>query len=207
MTSRRKPAIRRQRNRNGSRERKPRGFRPWGWVSLVLFLVIVALIVVPVIRHSLRTAERLEQRPTSPRVVRVHPEPTPATVTRAEKTFSFYTQLKRHFEIVLPEEERSARTDHGRHPVVHPGHYLIQVGSFRHWRRANALKAKLALWGIVAQINPVRISNGERWNRVQIGPIDRLNRLNALRQILSGHRLTMLLIQLNPSAQRSGPAR
>jgi cell division protein FtsN len=187
------------------RERKPKGFRPWGWVSLVLFLIIVALLVVPVIRHSLRTAERLEHRTTLPRVARAHPEPTPATVTRAEKTFSFYTQLKKRFEIVLPEEERSARTDHGRHPIVHPGRYLIQVGSFRHWQRANQLKAKLALWGIVAQINPVRISNGERWDRVQIGPIERLNHLNTLRRLLSRHRVTMLLIRLNPPGRGAGP--
>ncbi len=197
---------RQQRVRSSLRERKPRGFRPWGWVSLFLFLIIVALVVVPVIRRSLRTAERLEHRTAIPRVVQAHPEPTPATVKRAEKTFSFYTQLKRRFEIVLPEEERSARTDHGRHPIVHPGRYLIQVGSFRHWQRANQLKAKLALWGIVAQINPVRISNGERWDRVQIGPIDRLNRLNALRKLLSRHRVTTLLIRLNLPARGPGPA-
>jgi cell division protein FtsN len=175
-------------------------------VSLILLFVIIALIVVPIIRRSLKTAERLEHRATAPAMVRVHPEPTPATVKQAEKTFSFYTLLKRRFEIVLPEEERSARTDHGRHPVVHPGHYLIQVGSFRHWQRANRLKARLALWGVVAQINPVRISNGERWNRVQIGPVDRLDRLNALRHLLFQHHMTMLLIRLNPTVRKSRPA-
>lgn len=48
-------------------------------------------------------------------------------------------------------------------------HYLLQVGSFPSASDAEALKAKLALQGFRAEIQPVTI-NGQTWNRVRLGP-------------------------------------
>ncbi len=199
MAARTPPLPRHSKRRKRMRKNrgsKP-GFRPWGWVSVILALVVVLLLVAPVIRHSIRTAERLEHEGRHPIPQAVTPEPPTPALRRAERTFTFYHLLSRpRFEIVLPDEERNARTDHGHHPVRQPGHYLIQVGSFRHWARANQLKAQLAFWGIVAQINPVRISNGETWNRVQIGPIDEIRQLNTVRRALARHHMDSLLIEL-----------
>ncbi|HET7299800.1 MAG TPA: SPOR domain-containing protein [Oleiagrimonas sp.] len=47
--------------------------------------------------------------------------------------------------------------------------YLLQVGSFPNASDAEALKAKLALQGFRADIQPVTI-NGQTWNRVRLGP-------------------------------------
>ncbi len=47
--------------------------------------------------------------------------------------------------------------------------YLLQVGSFPNASDAEALKARLALQGFRAEIQPVTI-NGKTWNRVRLGP-------------------------------------
>ncbi|MHB1544550.1 MAG: SPOR domain-containing protein [Gammaproteobacteria bacterium] len=200
----RNPPQSRPGKRHKRKRQRPGGktsFRPWGWVSLLLAIVVVLLLVIPVIKHSIRTAERLEQRGRHPLPQTPKPKPPTPALRHAERTFSFYQLLTQpRFEIVHPDQVQNARTDYGHHPVRQPGQYLIQVGSFRRWAQANRLKAQLALWGIVAHINPVRIDHGETWNRVQIGPIGHLKQLNRVRTTLALHRVTSLLIELKHSS-------
>ncbi|EQD71033.1 sporulation domain-containing protein [mine drainage metagenome] len=203
MSTRNPPVIRpgRRRKRKRRQYASKASFRPWGWVSLLLAFVVVLLLVIPVIRHSIRTAERLEQRGRHPLPATPKPKPPTPALRHAERTFSFYQLLTRpRFEIANPGLVQNARTDYGHHPVRHPGQYLIQVGSFRRWSQANRLKAQLAFWGILAHIHSVRIDNGETWNRVQIGPIGHLRQLNQVRAALARHHVTSLLIELKHSS-------
>ncbi len=192
-----RPRVGKRPQRKPPRRGGQASFRPWGYVSLVLAFVVVVILVIPVIRHSIRTADRLEQRghPALPKTPQPKP-PTPAQ-RQAEKTFSFYQLLTQpHFEISHPDQVKNARTDYGHHPVRQPGQYLIQVGSFRHKARASRLRAQLALWGIVAQIRSARVPDGAIWNRVEIGPINHLRELNTVRTALARHHVATLLIQL-----------
>lgn len=189
--------TRRRKHRNPQRARRKGSFRPWGWVSLLLAFVVVILLVIPIIHHSIRTAEHLEQHGQPKRLEIPHPKPPPPGLHHAERTFTFYHLLTRpRFEIAHPDQVQSARTDYGHHPVSQPGRYLIQVGSFRRWSEADRLKAELAFWGIVAHISSVRIDHGETWHRVQIGPIGDLHQLNRVRSVLATHHVTSLLIAL-----------
>ena len=62
-------------------------------------------------------------------------------------------------------------------------HYLLQVGSFPSSGDAEALKAKLALKGFRAEIQPVTI-NGQTWNRVRLGPFSSASSLEAAKNKL-----------------------
>lgn len=61
--------------------------------------------------------------------------------------------------------------------------YLLQVGSFPNASDAEALKAKLALQGFRADIQPVTI-NGQTWNRVRLGPYSSASALEAAKNKL-----------------------
>lgn len=61
--------------------------------------------------------------------------------------------------------------------------YLLQVGSFPASSDAEALKAKLALKGFRADIQPVTI-NGKTWNRVRLGPYASASALESDKQKL-----------------------
>ncbi|MEO6968133.1 MAG: SPOR domain-containing protein [Rhodanobacteraceae bacterium] len=62
--------------------------------------------------------------------------------------------------------------------------YLLQVGSFPDGADADGMKAKLALQGFSASVQPVTI-NGQTWNRVRLGPFHSATELEAAKQRLS----------------------
>ncbi|TBR35788.1 MULTISPECIES: SPOR domain-containing protein [Dyella] len=62
--------------------------------------------------------------------------------------------------------------------------YLLQVGAFPSAADAEALKAKLALQGFVANVASVNV-NGQTYNRVRLGPFKSATELESAKQRLS----------------------
>lgn len=98
--------------------------------------------------------------------------------------FDFYTILP-ELEIAIPEEDlvEASRNPPPKTPDSSID-YMLQAGSFRNMEQADRLKAKLALQGIVASIQTVRIKDGETWHRVRVGPIQDIQTLNNTRKRL-----------------------
>lgn len=100
--------------------------------------------------------------------------------------FDFYTILP-ELEVTVPDEEivaaikthKSAKTTN---KSIQP--LMLQAGSFRKHDAADKLKATLALQGISARIQTITKSDGDKWHRVQVGPIRDLNLLNQTRHHL-----------------------
>ena len=97
--------------------------------------------------------------------------------------FDFYTILP-ELEIAIPEEELVEASKHPDKPADEKINYVLQAGSFRNPKQADQLKAKLALQGIEASIQTVRIKGGETWHRVRVGPIHDIATLNRTRKRL-----------------------
>lgn len=68
-------------------------------------------------------------------------------------------------------------------PAAGKASYLLQIGSFPNSGDAEALKAKLALQGFRANIQPVTI-NGQTWNRVRLGPFASASELETAKKKL-----------------------
>jgi cell division protein FtsN len=99
--------------------------------------------------------------------------------------FDFYTILP-ELEVAIPEEELIAASKQPATQNTDNGvEYMLQAGSFRSLEQADRLKAKLALQGIVASIQTVRIKDSETWHRVRVGPISDITTLNQTRKRLS----------------------
>ncbi|MDQ1303206.1 MAG: hypothetical protein QG595_1189, partial [Pseudomonadota bacterium] len=67
------------------------------------------------------------------------------------------------------------------------------AGAFPEFADADAVKARLALLGVVAEIQSAE-ADGRRFHRVRIGPIDDLDKLNRLRARLRQNRIEFMLI-------------
>lgn len=80
-------------------------------------------------------------------------------------------------------------------PVDTPGMYVLQMGAFIRQTEAESLKARLALVGMNARIQPVRVDR-QTYYRVRIGPTDDLAQLNADRARLQQHRFDSILLKL-----------
>ncbi|HHB12543.1 MAG TPA: SPOR domain-containing protein [Chromatiales bacterium] len=103
---------------------------------------------------------------------------------QTESRFDFYTLLP-NFEVEVPadesgpktparrtpkpREQRTPRSEPPRTPPTPAGRYILQAGSFKRYGEADALKARLALMGLHASIQKVKV--GETvYHRVRVGP-------------------------------------
>ena len=64
---------------------------------------------------------------------------------------------------------------------------IAAAGAFPEFADADAVKARLALLGIVAEIQSAE-ADGRRFHRVRIGPIDDLDKLNRLPDVIEARR-------------------
>ena len=126
------------------------------------------------------------------------PKKSPATAaSRVEDPWHFdFYQLLPKMEVVISDEElESAKSELSKERPHGP--YILQVGSFRHFSDADALKARLALLGIQAGIESIVVDNGNSWNRVRIGPFADIKRLKPVRRKLEHEQIAFIMIELN----------
>jgi cell division protein FtsN len=118
-------------------------------------------------------------------------EPAPE---QKESRFTFYDMLT-NFEVVIPEQEPDVTADVEPRPVVTPGLYVLQAGSFTRYEDADRRRAELALQGIESTIQRVTIDDST-YHRVRIGPTDDLEELNMLRSRLRAAKIDAIRIRL-----------
>jgi cell division protein FtsN len=119
--------------------------------------------------------------------------------------FDFYTILP-EMEVVLPEEdiptpakpepptEKIANATTSHTPTV----YLVQMGSFKNYKDADRLKAKLGFLGIESDIQSVTIANAQgksSVHRVRGGPYSQ-HQAQSLHQTLKDNQIRSMVIRV-----------
>ncbi len=143
-------------------------------------------------------APKLRDQQPVPVVTTGKPTETAAPAD-AKPKYDFYSVLP-EMEVVVPEEEiRSGATQPAPLPADaagNPQRFVLQAGSFRNNGDAEALKAKLALFGLRAHIMPVTV-NGADFFRVRVGPFADLRELDAARQTLQSNGISAIALRDN----------
>lgn len=173
------------------RERSPLGLL---WFVAGAVVALVAIMVFPSVRNALRKTESTTVQQAKSLGHRLAKTP-PAEPGTAAAHFDFYRILAHPAQILTSTESGEVSEEPATQPVAQPGHYVLQVASFRADSDAEALKAQLALWGVTANVESVNVQ-GETWHRVRVGPVSDLPTLNAVRKKLALHHLHPLLIRL-----------
>ena len=115
-----------------------------------------------------------EPRPASPAGAdKKKVDPKSGAATAQKPRFDFYTILP-EMEVIVPAREAK---NHVR--PAEPGAYFLQAGSFRTMADADTLKARLALLGMEAKIEPVSVED-DTWYRVRLGPFKDMDHLNQM---------------------------
>ena len=119
-------------------------------------------------------------------------KPDDKTAQQAEKPrFEFYKILPGAEEPVTEKQIKQAAK-----PGARPENYLLQAGSFQNPADADNLKARLALLGVEAAVEPVNVAEKGTWYRVRLGPYSKLDEINRLRQTLAQNGISASLVKV-----------
>jgi len=131
----------------------------------------------------------------SPDMGKALAKPDEMTTQQVEKPrFDFYKILPGAEEAVTEQQIKQAAK-----PGAPTEHFLLQVGSFQNPADADNLKARLALLGVEAGVEPVNLAEKGTWYRVRIGPYSKVDEINRLRQTLAQNGIEASLVKVKDS--------
>lgn len=116
--------------------------------------------------------------------------PEPET---AAPQFDFYTILPEK-EVVVPDYEINTRTREERVGQAKKANYIMQAGSFKEFKDADGLRAKLALMGIESRVEKAKVGN-VTWHRVKMGPYDRMASVSSIRARLRQNGIDVIVTE------------
>ena len=107
--------------------------------------------------------------------------------------FDFYTILPEK-EVVVPEYEIKTRTREERVGKAKETHYIMQAGSFKTFKEADQLRAKVAAMGYASKVQKAKVGS-VNWYRVKIGPYVQTGSVNTIRTRLRQHGIDVIITE------------
>ena len=165
----------------------------WIWFLGGLFsgLGLAALVLMKQWAPQLRDSDANAVKPAPPAA--------PAVAAEDKPKYDFYSVLP-EMEVVVPDAEvksaANAPTAAATTPPPAAGaqRYVLQAGSFRTSADAESLKAKLALLGLRASVQPVSI-NGTDYFRVRVGPYADLREVVGAKRTLESNGISAIALR------------
>jgi len=132
-------------------------------------------------------------------------EPGKTIVKPDEKTTQQVEKPRFEFYKILPGAEVPV-TEQQIKQAAKPGapveNYLLQVGSFHNPADADNLKARLALIGVEAGVEPIDLPEKGTWYRVRVGPYTKVDEINRVRQNLAQNGIEATLVKIKDPGSR-----
>jgi len=193
--------------KSGHKPKKPGQLPGWLWMLggltiglFVAFLVYLNNSTHPSQKNALAKVikETLKDVQAANKSKATQPSPPDTKKHETDKdkpapSFDFYYILP-ELEVRVPEQEIARQSATGKPDAVDID-YMLQVGSFKQHEQADQLKAKLAIHGITANIQSVRI-NDDTWHRVRVGPLQNLTTLNQVNKRLKENGFNAIIVKL-----------
>ncbi len=119
-------------------------------------------------------------------------KPDEKTTQQIEKPrFEFYKILPGAEEPVTEKQLKQAAKS-----GASVENYLLQIGSFQNPAEADNLKARLALIGVEAGVEPIELPEKGTWYRVRVGPYTKVEEINRVRQTLAQNGIDATLVKI-----------
>jgi cell division protein FtsN len=123
------------------------------------------------------------------------PEPAKAAKGEDKPRFDFYRILPGREEQVTERQMREAANKAGKAGATKDA-YFLQAGSFQNPADADNLKARIALMGLEANVEPANLAEKGVWYRVRLGPYTRVDEINRIRQQLTQNGVDASLVRI-----------
>ena len=196
----------------------------WVWVGIGLLLGIGLMLVVlgkdwaPLLRK--KNLPQPNPAATAPQASEPAVADTSKPKEPPKKSYDFYKVLEAN-EVVIPDAELSAKARAEQQakatapnatptpppapgvapPAAAGGRYILQAGSYPDAKGADEIKAKLALLGFQANVQPVTV-NGKAWHRVRLGPYASASDLESAKRSLTEAGITAIALKETPPGQQ-----
>ena len=122
---------------------------------------------------------------------------------RAEETkprFDFYRILPGQEETVTEQQLKQAAQAAAKAGAPSKDTYFLQAGAFQNPADADNLKAKLALLGLEASVEPTNLPDKGVWYRVRLGPYSNVEEINRMRKQLAENGVDASLVKVKDPA-------
>lgn len=166
------------------------------WFLLGGLVAVILVVMFPELLHSLKQVEHTTAIKAQKLRARLTPHSPESRKPITEPKLDFYQLLTRSSQVLTKKESAEVAPATPADTTSNRAKYIIQVASFRNKDDADTLKAQLALWGIVANVQSVTIKH-ENWERVRVGPMTNVDKVDEIQHQLIAHRIRPLLIKVN----------
>ncbi|SRR5579864_703997 len=120
--------------------------------------------------------------------------------TETKPRFDFYRILPGQEEPVTEKQMREADKQAAKSGAPKDS-YLLQAGAFPNPADADNLKAKLAMLGLEASVEPADLAEKGIWYRVRLGPYTQVDEINRIRQQLAQNGVNASLVRIKGVAK------
>jgi cell division protein FtsN len=176
-------------------------------IGFLIGLGVAAVIAIYFLKTPMPFLERARDKPPTgaPNLAEAAKQPAKAQEAKAETKprFDFYRILPGQEEPVTERQVREAARQAQKSGETVKETYLLQAGSFQNPADADNLKAKLALIGLEAAVEPANIPEKGIWYRVRIGPYTRLEEINRVRQQMVENGIEVSLVRIKDAPLRN----
>jgi cell division protein FtsN len=197
----------RPRNIPATRKRSSGGFMLGMFVGLFIGLTVSLMVAfylnktpIPFITAKKPTTK--SGAPAAPAAIPGLPPGAAPAATAEKPKFDFYKILPGQEETVsdkeLRERMRTARSQQETPRDV----YFIQAGSFQNPADADNQKARLAILGFESSVEPANLPDKGTWYRVRLGPYNKLDEINRIRQALAQSNIDASLVKIKEPSTR-----
>jgi cell division protein FtsN len=163
--------------------------------GFLLGLGVAAGIAIYFFKTPIPFTDRARVPEKAPPAGQALPEPPKSAKSEDKPRFDFYRILPGREEQVTERQMREAAKQVGK-PGAPKDSYFLQAGSFQNPADADNLKARLALMGVEASVEPANLAEKGVWYRVRLGPFTRIDEINRLRQQLAQNGVEASLVRI-----------
>ena len=179
-------------------DQKP-GVALWKWMLITAIIISFAVFLVylwsTATKPTVPQTTQIEQNKPGTGSTAAPQQEQKAEIKLEPKSpqFDFYTILPEK-EVVVPEYEIKTRTREERVGKAKETHYIMQAGSFKTFKEAEQLRAKLASMGINSKVQKGKVGI-VNWYRVKMGPYAQADSINAIRARLRKNGIDIIITE------------
>ncbi|MGZ5008381.1 MAG: SPOR domain-containing protein [Methylobacter sp.] len=185
-----------QHRNSASYRQRPQSLSLWRW--MLITASIISFVVFLVYLRSTGSKQVTAQPDVPAKTEEMKAEaPKPEKKTETGPVlpqFDFYTILPEK-EVIVPDYEINTRAREERVGQAKITSYILQAGSFRDFKDADSLRAKLALMGIESKVEKAKVGNVV-WNRVKMGPYTQMTSVSTIRGRLRENGIDVVVMEI-----------